>query len=149
MRRNAVVVADDEAIRSGKVLQWLESQDVSAYGTSDQTALDMVRELKPRVVVCSDTSDGLSFCHTVRELPEPPMVVVLSEDPKIRDDVYFDGRTVIAVVRAPVRMVALSRFIRTALQIVARLDRSEASPNDGTMPERLLFHVGRQPRTLH
>jgi len=148
MRRNAVVVADDEAIRTGKVLQWLESQDVSAYGTSDQTALDMVRELKPRVVVCSDKPDGMSFCHTVRELPEPPMIVVLSEDPLVRDDVYFDGRTVIAIVRAPVRMAALCRFISTALNITARLDRND-TVSDGSTAEGLLFHIGRSPRTLH
>lgn len=146
MRRNAVVIADDEAIRTGKVLQWLESQDVSAYGTSDQTALDMVRELKPRVVVCSDKPDGMSFCHAVRELPEPPMIVVLSEDPLVRDDVYFDGRTMIAVVRSPVRMAALSRFISTALHITARLDRNET---DGGAADGLLFHIGRSPRTLH
>jgi len=147
MRRNAVVIADDEAIRSGKVLQWLESQDVSAYGTTDQTALDMVRELKPRVVVCSDKPDGMSFCHAVRELPEPPMVVVLSEDPLVRDDVYFDGRTVIAVVRAPVRMAALSRFISTALHISARLDRNDPVSDGGA--EGLFFHIGRSPRTVH
>ncbi|TWT08694.1 response regulator transcription factor [Reyranella sp. CPCC 100927] len=149
MRRNAVVVADDEAIRTGKVLQWLESQDVSAYGTSDQTALDMVRELKPRVVVCSDKPDGMSFCHAVRELPEPPMVVVLSEDPQLRDDVYFDGRTVIAVVRAPVRMAALSRFISTALHIAARLDRTDTPADGRTLPAEFLFHIGRTARTVH
>lgn len=149
MRRNAVVVADDEAIRTGKVLQWLESQDVSAYGTSDQTALDMVRELKPRVVVCSDKPDGMSFCHAVRELPEPPMIVVLSEDPLVRDDVYFDGRTVIAIVRAPVRMAALSRFISTALHITARLDRIDPTSDSGAIPEGLLFHIGQSPRTVH
>ena len=149
MRRNAVVVADDEAIRSGEVLQWLEAQEVRAYGTSDQTALDMVRELKPRVVVCSDRPDGIEFCYAVRELPEPPMVVVLSEDPLVRDDVYFDGLTVIAVVRAPVRMAALSQFISTALQIAARLDRADRAPDAAATPESLLFHIGQQPRTVH
>jgi hypothetical protein len=105
--------------------------------------------LKPRVVVCSDKPEGLSFCHAVRELPEPPMIVVLSEDPLVRDDVYFDGLTVIAIVRAPVRMAALSRFISTALQITARLDRTEPGPDGSVTPEGLLFHIGRHPRTLH
>lgn len=149
MRRNAVVVANDEAISSGKVLQWLEAQEVTAYATSDQTALDMVRELKPRIVVCSDRPDGISFCYAVRELPEPPMIVVLSEDPQALDDVYFDGRTVIALVRAPVRMAALSRFITTALKIATRLDLAEPAREADIAPESLLFHVGRQPRTVH
>ncbi len=149
MRRNAVVVADDEAIRSGEVLQWLEAQEVRAYGTSDHTALDMVRELKPRVVVCSDRPDGIEFCYAVRELPEPPMVVVLSEDPLVRDDVYFDGLTVIAVVRAPVRMAALSRFIGTALQIATRLDRTDRAADAAATSENLLFHIAQHPRVVH
>jgi DNA-binding NarL/FixJ family response regulator len=149
MRRNAVVVANDEAISSGKVLQWLQAQEVTAYETSDQTALDMVRELKPRVVVCSDRPDGISFCYAVRELPEPPMIVVLSEDPQAHDDVYFDGRTVIALVRAPVRMPALSRFISTALQIATRLDLGDLGSDADPAPENLLFHIGQQPRTVH
>jgi hypothetical protein len=149
MRRNAVVVASDEAIKSGEVLQWLEAQEVRAYGTPQNSALEMVRELKPRVVVCSDSADGVSFCYAVRELPEPPMVVVLSEDPLVNDDVYFDGMTVIAVVRAPVRMAALSRFISTALQIAARLDHRNDASDAIVPPESLLFHVGSNPRTLH
>jgi hypothetical protein len=149
MRRNAVVVANDEALSSGQVLQWLEAQDVTAYGTSEQTALDMVRELKPRVVVCSDRPEGISFCYAVRELPEPPMVVVLSEDAQANDDIYFDGRTVIALVRAPFRMPALGQFISTALQIAKRLDLAGSPREVEPPPERLLFHVGRQPRIVH
>lgn len=149
MRRNTVVVAADEAIKSGEVLKWLEAQDVNAFGSAQQSALDMVREMKPRVVVCSDRPEGLDFCYAVRELPEPPMVVVLSEDPKVQDDVYFDGLTVIAVVRAPVRMPALSCFISTALRIAARLDRSDRAPDGVATPDSLLFHIGAQPRTVH
>jgi hypothetical protein len=149
MRRNAVVVAADENFRAGEVLQWLETEDVKAYGTTDPTALEMVRELKPRVVVCSDGPDGVAFCHAVRELPEPPMVVVLSDDPMVRDDVYFDGLTVIALVRAPVRMSALSHFISKALQVCARLDGAERLPESANAPQNLLFHVGHQPRVLH
>jgi hypothetical protein len=149
MRRNAVVVAADETFRAGDVLKWLETEDVKAYGTTDPTALDMVRELKPRVVVCGDGPDGVAFCHAVRELPEPPMVVVLSEDPMVRDDVYFDGLTVIALVRAPVRMAALSQFISKALQVCARLDGSERLPEGATSSQSPLFHVGHQPHVLH
>lgn len=147
MRRNTVVVAADEMFRAGEVLRWLEAEDVTAYGTSDQTALDMVQTLKPRVVVCSDGPEGIAFCHAVREMPEPPMVVVLSDDPLAEDDVYFDGLTVIAVVRAPVRLAALSQFISKALQITARLDPADAMAE--AAPQNLLFHVGNQPRVLH
>ncbi|MCW5746910.1 MAG: hypothetical protein KIT36_12020 [Alphaproteobacteria bacterium] len=149
MRNNAVVVAADEAFKTRDVLQWLEADDVRAYGSSDHTALDMVRELRPRVVVCSDGPDGIAFCHAVRELPEPPMIVVLSEDPTVNDDVYFDGLTVIALVRAPVRMAALSRFISTALQVTARLDNKDRPADATPQPEGLLFHIGHQPRVLH
>ncbi|HJQ55421.1 MAG TPA: hypothetical protein VJ890_00855 [Vineibacter sp.] len=149
MRRNAVVVATDETFRAGDVLRWLEAEDVKAYGTSDPTALEMVRELKPRVVVCGDGPDGVAFCHAVRELPEPPMVVVLSEDPLVHDDVYFDGLTVIALVRAPVRMSALSQFISTALAVSAKLDGIDLPAETGAPSHNLLFHVSHQPRVLH
>lgn len=146
MRRNTIVVANDEMARTGEVLRWLETQDLPAYGMSDQHAVETVRELKPRVVVCGDGPDGIAFCHAVRELPEPPMVVVLSRDPTVQDDVYFDGLTVIAIVGVPVRMAALSCFIATAMQITARLDRSD---NAAITPEGRLLHVGIHPHILH
>jgi hypothetical protein len=146
MRRNTVVVANGEIARTGEVLRWLETQEVHACGMPDRQAIDTVRELKPRVVVCGDGPDGMAFCHAVRELPEPPMIVVLSDDPTVQDDVYFDGLTVIAVVRTPVRMAALSRFITTAMEVTVRLDRADKS---SATSEGLLLHAGAHPRTLH
>jgi hypothetical protein len=146
MRRNTVVVASDDIVRAGDVVQWLETQAVHACGLPDRQAVDTVRELKPRVVICGDGPDGIAFCHAVRELPEPPMVVVLSQDPDVQDDVYFDGLTMIAVVRVPVRMAALSLFITTAMQIATHLDHADkgAAASNG-----LLRPAGMRPRVLH
>jgi hypothetical protein len=46
-------------------------------------------------------------------------------------------------------MPALSRFISTALQIATRLDLADATREADIAPDSLLFHVGRQPRTVH
>jgi DNA-binding response OmpR family regulator len=146
MRRNTVVVANDDMVSTGEVLQWLETQAVHACGISDRQAVDTVRELKPRVVICGDGPDGIALCHALRELPEPPMVVVLSQDPTVQDDVYFDGLTMIAIVRAPVHMAALSLFITTAMQIATRLDHKDAA---AVASQGLLLHAAAEPRVLH
>lgn len=122
MRRNSVLVADADAIRRDRLMAWLGAQDVSAVAASDHDAEGIGRELTPRLVVCRHDSVGISLCHSLRELPEPPMFVVVSDDPATEEQVYYDGRAVVAVVGAPVEMGALARFIDFALGASARLD---------------------------
>lgn len=122
MRRNSVLVADPDTIRRDRLMAWLGAQDVSAIAASDHDAECLGRELTPRLVVCRHDSVGISLCHSLRELPEPPMFVVVSDDPATEEQVYYDGRAVVAVVGAPVEMGALARFIDFALGAAARLD---------------------------
>jgi hypothetical protein len=122
MRRNSVLVADADSVRRDRLMAWLGAQDVAAVGASDEEAEGLGRELTPRVVVCRHDAVGISLCHSLRELPEPPMFVVVSDDPATEEQVYFDGRAVVAVVGALVETGALARFIDTALGAAARLD---------------------------
>lgn len=122
MRRNSVLVADADAIRRDRLMAWLGAQDVSAIAASDHDAEGIGRELTPRLVVCRHDPVGISLCHALRQLPEPPMFVVVSDDPATEEHVYYDGRAVVAVVGAPVEMGALARFIDFALGASARLD---------------------------
>jgi hypothetical protein len=125
MRRNSVLVADADAIRRDRLMAWLGAQKVSAVAASDCDAEGIGRELTPRLVVCRHDPVGISLCHTLRELPEPPMFVVVSDDPATEERVYYDGRAVVAVVGAVVEMGALARFIDFALGASARLDVGE------------------------
>ena len=87
--------------------------------------MDLIRELKPRIVVCRQGQGSISMFYPLRALKEPPMVVVLSNASSAEDEVHYVDRLIIASIRAPVRTAALSRFIRTALTITARLDDPE------------------------
>lgn len=127
MRRNSVLVADADIVRRDRLMAWLGAQDVAAIAASDDEAEGLGRELTPRVVVCRHDPIGISLCHSLRELPEPPMFVVVSDDPATEEHVYFDGRAVVAVVGALVETGALARFIDTALGASARLDTGRKS----------------------
>ncbi len=122
MRRNSVLVADADKVRRDRLMVWLGAQDISAIAASDHDAEGIGRELTPRLVVCRHDSVGISLCHSLRELPEPPMFVVVSDDPTTEERVYYDGRAVVAVVGGVVEMGALARFIDFALGASARLD---------------------------
>jgi hypothetical protein len=142
MRRNSVLVADADTIRRDRLMAWLGAQDVSAIAASDHDAEHLGRELTPRLVVCRHDAVGISLCHSLRELPEPPMFVVVSDDPATEEQVYFDGRAVVAVVGALVETGALARFIDTALNTSARLDvgrkrtrRAKATSRSTRLPE--------------
>jgi DNA-binding NarL/FixJ family response regulator len=142
MRRNSVLVADADAVRRDRLMAWLGAQDVAAIAASDEDAEGLGRELTPRIVVCRHDPYGISLCQSLRELPEPPMFVVVSDDPATEEHVYFDGRAVVAVVGALVETGALARFIDTALSASARLDvapkrtrRSKAASRTTRLPE--------------
>jgi hypothetical protein len=142
MRRNSVLVADTDTVRRDRLMAWLGAQDVAAIAASDDEAEGLGRELTPRVVVCRHDPIGISLCHSLRELPEPPMFVVVSDDPATEEHVYFDGRAVVAVVGALVETGALARFIDTALVASARLDtgrkgarRAKAASRSARLPE--------------
>jgi len=129
MRRNSVLVADADTIRRDRLMAWLGAQNISAIAASDRDAEGIGRELTPRLVVCRHDSVGISLCHSLRELPEPPMFVVVSDDPATEERVYYDGRAVVAVVGGVVEIGALARFVDFALGASARLDVGHGSAN--------------------
>jgi hypothetical protein len=146
VRRHIVVVADDDAARRRQTVEALRAGNIEAYPpppddkTPEKPIMDLIRELRPRIVVCRPSSTGVSMFYPLRSLKEPPMVIVLSGSASAKDEVHYVDRLIIASIRAPVRMAALCQFIRTALIITARLD----DPEDQATAE-ILIHpaVGR------
>lgn len=135
MRRHIVVVADDDVARRNETVEALKAGNIEAYPPPpddehpERPVLDLIRELKPRIVVCRQSQSSMSMFYPLRALKEPPMVIVLSNAASATDEVHYVDRLIIASIRAPVRSAALCRFIRTALTITARLDDPEEQPS--------------------
>jgi FixJ family two-component response regulator len=129
VRRNIVVVADDDATGCRKTVKWLKACGIEAYAqpsdASGQSILSMVRELRPRIVLCRPGPSGIAMFHPLRNMKEPPMIVVLSGDKSVKDEVHYEDRLIVTSIRTPVQMAALCRFISAALTITARLDDPE------------------------
>ena len=139
MRRNVVVVADEDAARRRKTVKWLTASGIDAYPQADgspaQPVMSLIRELRPRIVLCRPGAAGLAMFYPLRHMKEPPMIVVLSNSPSAKDAVHYEDRLIVTSIRTPVEMAAFCRFISTALTITARLD----DPSDTDAAE-LLVH---------
>ncbi|HJQ55941.1 MAG TPA: hypothetical protein VJ890_03490 [Vineibacter sp.] len=136
MRRNVVVVADDDSRRSRETVKWLKSAGIEAYPQPDtppKPIMTLIRELKPRIVLCRPGAAGIAMFYPLRNLEQPPTIVLLANGPDAKDQVYWDDGLIVAAVRTPVQLAALAKFISTALSITARLD----DPGDGG---KLLVH---------
>ncbi|TXL74257.1 hypothetical protein FHP25_17355 [Vineibacter terrae] len=124
-------MADDDLARRQETVAALQASNIEAYPpppddkTPEKPVMDLIRELRPRIVVCRPSAAGVSMFYPLRSLKEPPMVIVLSSSASAKDEVHYIDRLIIASIRAPVRMAALCQFIRTALTINARLDDPE------------------------
>lgn len=131
MRRNAVVVADEDAARCQTTVQWLSAYGIEAYPQPDeqpcQPVMSMIRELRPRIVLCRPGSAGIAMFYPLRNMKEPPMIVVLSDSPSAKDAVHYEDRLIVTSIGSPVQMAALCRFIAAALDITARLDDPQDS----------------------
>ena len=126
MRRNVVVVADEDAARRQETVKWLEASGIEAYPQPDETPgqpiMSLIRELRPRIVLCRPGSAGMAMFYPLRHMKEPPMIVMLSNGQAAKDEVHCDNRLIVASIRTPVQMASLCRFIDAALTITARLD---------------------------
>jgi len=144
VRRNVVVVADEDATRRRETVKWLKACGIEAYPQADETpnqpVMSMIRELRPRIVLCRPGSTGIAMFYPLRHMKEPPMIVMLSNSQSSKDEVHYDDRLIVASIRTPVQMASLCRFISAALTITARLD----DPADADAAD-LLVHpaVGR------
>jgi len=123
MPTNAVVVADDNATSCSEIVEWLKANDVPAYATSDSSVMKLIEEVQARVVICRPGSTGIALFHALQEAADPPMVVLLSDAPSAKDEIYCNGRMLVAVIRTPVQMASLARFIKSVASISERLDR--------------------------
>jgi len=122
MSTNAVVVADDNAISCSEIVEWLKAHEIAAYGTSDSSVMGLIEGIQARIVICRPGSTGIALFHALQEAADPPLVVLLSEAASAKDEVYYNGRLLVVVIRAPVQMAPLARFIKSVLGIASRLD---------------------------
>ncbi len=132
MSGNAVVVADDDAAWCDGIVVWLIAEDVCAHATSNAPVIELIDAVGAGVVICRPGSTGVALFHALQEAAEPPVVVLLSDAPRVRDAVYGNGRLLVVVVRMPVQMPSLARFVKSVVGIKSRLDgsarRRPASP---------------------
>lgn len=122
MSQNTVVVADDNPATCSEIMEWLRAHDVVAYAMSDSSVMKLVEEVQARVVICRPGSTGIALFHALQEATDPPMVVLLSDAPSAKDEIYCNGRLLVAVIRMPVQPASLARFIKSVVDIAPRLD---------------------------
>lgn len=122
MSTNAIVVADDNAVSCSEIVEWLKAHEIAAYGTSDSSVMRLIEGIQARIVICRPGSTGIALFHALQEAADPPLVVLLSEAASAKDEVYYNGRLLVVVIRAPVQMAPLARFIKSVLGIASRLD---------------------------
>jgi hypothetical protein len=139
VRRNAVVVADNDAARRAKTVEWLTACGIDACpqpdGEPGKALLELIREVQPRIVMCRPGPTGMALFHPLRHMKSPPMIVVVSDAKASKDEVHYEDRLIVASIRTPPQMAALCKFIAAALTITSRLD----DPEDFLAPE-LLVH---------
>ncbi|MCW5746911.1 MAG: hypothetical protein KIT36_12025 [Alphaproteobacteria bacterium] len=116
------MVADDSSTACGEVVEWLRAYDIVAHPASDESVMQLIDQVQPRLVICRPGSTGIALFHALQEIADPPMVVLLSESPSAKDEVYCNGRMLVAVIRTPVQMASLAQFVRSVLGIASRLD---------------------------
>ncbi|MCW5746943.1 MAG: hypothetical protein KIT36_12185 [Alphaproteobacteria bacterium] len=139
MRRNVVVVVDDDAGRRQETIKALKTAGIEAYPQADTPAdkpiMTLIRELRPRLVLCRPGASGIAAFYPLRAMREPPTIVLLASGKSAKDEVFYDDGLIVTTVRTPVQMAALCQFIATAMTITARLDE----PDDQTKG-KLLVH---------
>jgi hypothetical protein len=122
MSSHTVVVADDNPATCGEIMEWLKVHDIAAYAMSDSAVMKLVDEVQARVVICRPGSTGIALFHALQEAADPPMVVLLSDAASAKDEIYCNGRLLVAVVRMPVQLPSLARFIKSVVNIAPRHD---------------------------
>lgn len=131
LRTTAVIVVDDKPARRRTMVKWLRAAGIAAFDpTADfrtKPVMTVIWDLQPRVVVCRPGSTGVALFHPLRNMREPPMVILLRDGASTRDEVHYVDGLIVASIGTPVPMAALCEFVRSALSINARLDRPDAA----------------------
>lgn len=117
-----VVVVDDNAASCNEIVEWLRANNIAARPGYDAGVMRLIEDVKARVVICRPGSTGIALFHALQEAADPPMVVLLSDAPAAKDEIYCNGRMLVAVIRTPVQMPSLARFVKSVAGITSRLD---------------------------
>jgi hypothetical protein len=134
MDRDAVLVVDDDALGERQIAHWLGAQDVFPYLSSETSLAALGGEKAPRIVICKPGSSGVAVFHWLQGLKDQPIVLILSEEPAQPDAVQGEGKSLTAVMHAPVNGAGMARLVKLLLDVSARIDRAPAE--DEPQPER-------------
>jgi hypothetical protein len=126
MDRDAVLVVDDDALGERQIAHWLGAQDVFPY-LSSETSLAMLSGQKaPRIVICKPGSSGVAVFHWMQNLKDQPIVLILSDEPAQPGKVQGDGKSLTAVMHAPVDGAGMARLVKLLLDVSTRITQAPA-----------------------
>ena len=128
MSRSAVVVAGDNVARCDEIIASLGEHEVSACAMSSPFMAGQLEAVRPRVAICQPGATGVALLEALQEMADPPLAVVLSAAPSAEDEVYCNGCLLVVVMRMPVPMASLARFVKTLVSIASRHDTARRKP---------------------
>lgn len=126
MDRDAVLVVDDDALGERQIANWLGAQDVFPYLSSETSLSALSNEKAPRIVICRPGSSGVAVFHWLQNLKDQPIVLILSDEPAQPGKVQGDGKSLTAVMHAPVDGAGMARLVKLLLDVSSRITRAPA-----------------------
>jgi len=126
MDRDAVLVVDDDALGERQIAHWLGAQDVFPYLSSETSLAALSGQKAPRIVICKPGSSGVAVFHWMQSLKDQPIVLILSDEPAQPGKVHGDGKSLTAVMHAPVDGAGLSRLVKLLLDVSTRITQAPA-----------------------
>lgn len=127
MDRDAVLVVDDDALGERQIAHWLGAQDVFPYLSSETSLAALSGGKAPRIVICKPGSSGVAVFHWMQSLKDQPIVLILSDEPAQPGKVQGDGKSLTAVMHAPVDGAGLSRLVKLLLDVSTRITQAPAN----------------------
>ena len=124
MDRDAVLVVDDDALGERQIAHWLGAQDVFPYLSSETSLLSLNGEKAPRIVICKPGSSGVAMFHWLQNLKDQPIVLILSDEPAQPGKVHGDGKSLTAVMHAPVDGAGMARLVKLLLDVSGRITQA-------------------------
>jgi hypothetical protein len=126
MDRDAVLVVDDDALGERQMANWLGAQDIFPYLSSETSLSALSHEKAPRIVICKPGSSGVAVFHWMQHLKDQPIVLILSDEPQQPGKVQGDGKSLTAVMHAPVDGAGMARLVKLLLDVSSRITRTPA-----------------------
>lgn len=134
MERDAVLVVDDDVLGERQIANWLGAQDVFPYLSSETSLRALNGEKAPRIIICKPGSSGVAVFHWLQDLKDPPIVLILSDQPAQPGTVHGDGKSLSAVMHAPVDGAGMARLVKLLLDVSGRI--TQATADEEPAPER-------------